>query len=100
MREPALAMGMSMAGVVVRPSFAASTEAGPGKVRSAEPQEKRMRPMSCGVRFGVFQAGVGGGEAEVGDCFILGGVTALEDAGGLFDGGGGAAGAGFEVERW
>ncbi len=53
---------------------------------------------------GVFQTGVGSGEAEVGDGFVFGGVAAIEDAGGFFDGGGCAAGAGFEVgvgdDRW
>src|ERR1700733_15440823 len=49
-RDPALATGMSMAGVVVRPSFWARTEAGPGNARSGEPEEKRMRPMSLGAR--------------------------------------------------
>jgi hypothetical protein len=50
-----------------------------------------------GGEVGVGEAGSGGGKAEVGYRSVGVRVTAFEDAGGFFDGGGGAASASFEV---
>src|SRR6202035_2436800 len=58
--------------------------------------EEDQADVLCG-EIGVFQAGVGGGQAEACYCFVFGGVAAFEDAGGFFDGGGGAAGSLLKV---
>jgi hypothetical protein len=50
-----------------------------------------------GGEIGVGEAAGGGCETEVGYRGAFVGVATLEDAGGFFDGGGGTAGAGFEV---